>query len=286
MSTAALETSPRQAPFDALAETYDEQFTNSMVGRAQRRAVWRELERVFHSGQRILEINCGTGVDALHLARRGVEVLACDSSSRMIEVARERLRRGGLEPRLGQGSGAVGGASVSFEVLATEEIGKLHQGDSAQFDGALSNFAGLNCVEDVPAVASDLSRLLKPGAPVVLCLFGRHCGWEMLWYLARGNPRQAFRRLRSSGDLAQLGDGVTVHVRYPAVSELARLFAAQFRLKTWKGIGVAVPPSYAEPLARRFPRVLGSAASADRWLSRIPPLRGFGDHVLLIFERV
>jgi SAM-dependent methyltransferase len=286
MSTAALETSPRQAPFDALAETYDERFTNSMVGRAQRLAVWRELERAFHSGQRILEINCGTGADALHLARRGVEVLACDSSPRMIEVARERLRRGSLEPGLEQGPAVVPGASVSFEVLATEEIGKLHQRDSARFDGTLSNFAGLNCVEDVPAVARDLARLLKPGALVVLCLFGRHCAWEMLWYLAHGNPRKAFRRLRSSGDLAQLGDGVTVNVRYPRVSELTRLVAPQFRLKTWKGIGVAVPPSYAEPLARRFPRALGFAASADRWLSRIPLVRGLGDHVLLTFERV
>ena len=40
----------------------------SLIGRAQRRVVTKELDRIFHSGQRILELNCGTGVDALHLA--------------------------------------------------------------------------------------------------------------------------------------------------------------------------------------------------------------------------
>src|SRR5439155_1758061 len=75
------------APFDAIADTYDESFSDSSIGRAQRRVVWMETDRTFQAGQRILEINCGTGIDALHLAHRGVAVLACDASPRMIAVA-------------------------------------------------------------------------------------------------------------------------------------------------------------------------------------------------------
>ncbi|HKS95084.1 MAG TPA: class I SAM-dependent methyltransferase [Terriglobia bacterium] len=276
-----LNTASRPVPFDALAGTYDAQFTDSFIGRKQRQAVWRELDRLFHPGQRILEINCGTGVDALYLARRGVEVFACDSSSRMIEVARERMGRAARA----LGSGAGLSAKVKFEILATEEICKLHDSEPP-FDGVLSNFAGLNCVEDLRAVSRDLAQLLKPGAVAALCLFGPSCAWEILWYLAHGNARQAFRRLRSSGDLAELGDGMSVRVHYPTVATLGRLFAPEFRLRTWKGIGVAVPPSYVEPLAQRFPRVLGLAARTDRWLANVPVLRGLGDHVLLVFERV
>ncbi len=287
MASTTLESAPRQAPFDALAGTYDEQFTNSLIGRAQREAVWRELEHVFRPGQRILEINCGTGVDALHLASLGVEVLACDSSSRMIEVARARLRRARLEASLEPARGVALLAPVRFEVVASEEIGRLHQGGSTpEFDGVLSNFAGLNCVEGLETVARDLAWLLKPGAPAALCLFGRCCAWEILWYLARGRPRKAFRRLRTSGDLAQLGESATVRVRYPTVRALARCFAPKFRLKTWKGVGVAVPPSYMEPLARRFPKALSLLARADRWLGALPVVRGLGDHMLLVFERV
>lgn len=294
MSTNALEAAPRPAPFDAVAAAYDAEFTDSVIGQAQRRAVWRELDGAFRAGQRVLEINCGTGVDALHLARRGVEVLACDSSSRMIEVARQPLRRavGALlaAPELETDAGSSGlrtklGAPVRFEVLATEEIGTL-RGSLAPFDGAFSNFAGLNCVDDLEAVGRDLAALLKPGARMVLCLFGTRCVWETLWYLGRGQPRKAFRRLRSAGGVARLGNGTTVRVRYPSVRALRRLFRPEFRLKAWKGVGVAVPPSYVEPLARRFPRGLALLVWMDRWVASLPLLRGLGDHVVLVFERV
>src|SRR5450755_3636512 len=80
------------APFDAIAERYDETFTKSKIGRAQRASVWKELERVFQPGDRVLEIGCGTGVDACFLAGLGVTVVATDSSPQMIAVATRRVR--------------------------------------------------------------------------------------------------------------------------------------------------------------------------------------------------
>ena len=77
MSIRLEHSTPIAAPFDAIAEAYDDVFSNSAIGRAQRRAVWSEMDREFHAGQSVLEINCGTGIDALHLAQRGVSVDAC-----------------------------------------------------------------------------------------------------------------------------------------------------------------------------------------------------------------
>ena len=42
------------AVFDAIAERYDSIFTESVIGRAQRQAVWRELEPMLAPGQRVL----------------------------------------------------------------------------------------------------------------------------------------------------------------------------------------------------------------------------------------
>ncbi len=267
----SLMTPPCIAPFDAVAATYDETFTHSLIGGAQRRATWRELDRAFRPGQRVLELNCGTGFDAVHLADRGIEVVACDVSPRMIEVARQRQRR--TAPR----------ARIDFRVLATEEIAELQ--DEGPFDGAFSNFAGLNCVENLPLVASDLARLLKPGAPAVLCFAGRYVGWEMLWYLLRGNPRKAFRRLQKGPIAARIAEGVRVEVHYSSVREIGRIFAPEFRLRRWKGVGVAVPPSYLEPHAVRFPRIMAALEGIDRMAGRCPLARGLADHVLLTFER-
>lgn len=260
-----------EAPFDHVADTYDRDFTNSLIGRAQRDSVWKELDRCFHPGQRILELNCGTGVDAVHLAERGVEVLACDVAPRMIQVARQRLASPGRAARL------------EFRVLATEQIAAL--AGEGPFDGAFSNFAGLNCLRDLRAVACDLAGLLAPGATVLLCMAGRAVAWEIVWYLGHGNFRKAFRRFRRGGTIGRLAEGVTVEVYYPSVSDMARWFAPEFRLRRWKGVGVTLPPSYLEPCARRFPGVLKSMVRADRWLAGVPVIRALADHVLLEFQR-
>jgi 2-polyprenyl-3-methyl-5-hydroxy-6-metoxy-1,4-benzoquinol methylase len=50
---------------------------------------------------------------------------------------------------------------IDFRVLATENIESLDK--EGLFDGAFSNFSGLNCVDDLAAVAQKLARLLRPG---------------------------------------------------------------------------------------------------------------------------
>jgi len=259
-------------PFDAVADEYDARFTNSLIGRAQRESVWREMDRLFHPGQRILEINCGTGVDALHLSARGIHVVACDASGGMVNVA---LRR--LDALCNRGH-------VDFRVLAIEQIRQLEK--EGLYDAVLSNFAGLNCVADLRRVARDLARLVRPGGRAVLCVFGRLCLWEMVWYLLRGNLQKALRRLSGGGVLARLAPGQSVLVRYPSIGSLRRDFGPHFRLVSWKGVGIVVPPSYLEPWAKRFARLFEFAARIDPFLGRSPGFRALADHAVLVFERV
>ena len=53
--------------FDASATTYDTSFTNTEIGRLQRRRVYKYLNRYLNTSEplNILELNCGTGEDAL-----------------------------------------------------------------------------------------------------------------------------------------------------------------------------------------------------------------------------
>jgi SAM-dependent methyltransferase len=259
------------APFDAIADRYDEIFTTSRIGQAQRAAVWAELEKVFRPGDRVLEIGCGTGVDACFLAERGVAVVACDSSPQMITVATRRVRENGRH------------SSVYPRLLAAENIASLRDADS--FDGVFSNFGALNCVRDLGLLARNLGALLKPGAPALLCLMGPCCLWEISWYLAHANPRKAFRRLHRGAVAGHLTKQTFVSVYYPSVRKLARIFAPEFRLKALQGIGVTVPPSYVEPWADRFTGLLHLGSRIDSVLGRCPGIRALADHILLKFER-
>jgi ubiquinone/menaquinone biosynthesis C-methylase UbiE len=260
------------APFDAIAARYDETFTSSKIGQAQRASVWSELAKTFRPGDRALEIGCGTGIDASFLAARGVQVVACDSSSQMIAVATRRILENGQQEL------------VRPLVLRAEGIATLPSDEL--FDGAFSNFGALNCVEDLQQFVRDLARLLKPGATALLCWMGPCCLWEMAWYLTHGNAGKAFRRMNNEeGVTARIADGAFVRVHYPSVRLLARTFGPEFRMQSFKGIGVAVPPSYLEELAQRHPRLLQLCERADSWMGRCPGIRALADHVLLRFQR-
>jgi ubiquinone/menaquinone biosynthesis C-methylase UbiE len=258
-----------RAYWDSVADTYAQDFESTLIGQLKRAAVWRDLDRLFVSGQRVLEINCGTGIDALHLAERGIRVVACDISERMIELARLRV-----------GSTRFSKA-VEFRTLATEDLARLLE-DEGRFDGAFSNFSGLNCVEDLRKVSDNFSRLLYPGGRVLLCMLGRFVPWEIVWFGVHGKFRRALRRL--SGPTTRAIPGGTLNVVYPSAHQIAEAFSEHFRLRKFDGIGIFVPPSYMEHWARRFPKAISAFASADQLLGSLPGFRSTADCILLELE--
>lgn len=285
-----------------MAADYDRSFTDTLLGGLMRRAVWRRMDAAFRPGDRVLELNCGTGADAVYLGRRGVRVLATDVSPAMVEVARAKVERAGL-------SGVVEVERLAIEELSAQagdqetrrRAGKEHAADrpaslspgllvsdlpahplasSGPFDGALSNFGGLNCVDDLAPVAAGLAARLRPGASALVCLMGPLVPWEWGWFLRRGSPRKALRRLRRGGTPWR---GMTI--RYPSIGAARRAFAPHFRLTRAGGVGALLPPSYAEDWAARHPRLVERLAAWERRLEALPPLPWLADHYLLELER-
>ena len=78
-----------RAPFDTIASIYDDQFTDTRTGYLQRQLVYLHLEKILKQNKpkRILELNCGTGADAIWLTQKGFEVVATDISADMVKVA-------------------------------------------------------------------------------------------------------------------------------------------------------------------------------------------------------
>ncbi len=255
------------AVFDQFAHDYDERF-GGLLGQLLRRATWRWLDAAFGPGDSVLELSCGTGEDALHLAGRGVRVLATDTSAGMLEVARGKVLA------------ETASSKVALRQVAIEQIGTLEGEFRLGFDGAFSNFGGLNLVTDLPVVARPLGALVKPGGRVVLCIMGPLVPWEWAWFLAHGDPARAFRRLEPGGATWR-----GVKVRYPSIRKARRAFAADFRVLRAGGLGVLVPPPYTERWAGRH---AGMIAMLERWERRIeswPLVPWLGDHYVLLLER-
>jgi ubiquinone/menaquinone biosynthesis C-methylase UbiE len=256
--------------WDSASEDYEEVFSGTSLGKIRREAVWRDMLRLFRRDDRVLEINCGTGLDAVFLAQHGVELVACDISPQMIERARQHAASESV------------GERIEFVVLPTEELGAL--ADGPLFDGAFSNFSGLNCVKDLSPVRVQLSRRMKPGAPLLLCMMGSVGLWERFRFLLHGQFRRAFpRRQEKTAEFVRAPELKTY--RY-SVAEICAQFAPSFRLRRWKGIGITVPSAYMEHWARRLPRVVRFLAAVDQRIGGLPVFRDLADCVILEFEHV
>lgn len=270
------------APFDSLAAGYDAEFTQGRVGRAQRQVVWDVLDETLASLGRpasILELNCGTGEDALHLARGGHELLATDVSQAMLDQAHDKLSRAGVGER-------VQLHHLDLQALADGRVSLPAPGRS--FDLVLSNFGGLNCLppQTLQALAAPLAACLAPGGSLVTVVMPRVCLWETAWALLHGQPRRACRRWRAGPHTARLGEGhPSLPIWYHGPGALQRLLGANFRAVRRRPVGLAVPPSDLEPLARRLPRAFDVMAALDRrWLTA-GWAASLADHALIHWRR-
>jgi SAM-dependent methyltransferase len=278
---------PAAAAFDAVAERFDARYGAWLSVAAQRRAVRAALAEAFPLWSRVLEIGGGTGEDACWLTERGRDVLLTDPSPAMVRLASEKLRaaRERRDSRDGA-SDVIDAEGVAAVGCAAEDLETLVASPAVQrrlpFDGAFSNFAGLNCVSDLAPVGRALGQLVRPGGRVLLVLFGACSPGEWVVQLARGDWRGAARRF-STGDVhARLG-GRDFTVRYHRARDIRRALHPWFTLRRRLGIGLFVPPSAAEPAISRHPRALAWLERADRIVSR--PLAALGDHVLYDFIR-
>lgn len=250
--------------FDDLAQTYDADFTDTAVGRTLRDMVWARLDRLFPPGARILELGCGTGEDALRLASRGLRVVATDASAEMIQVARAKAAA----------TAQPTAQPVDFQCRTMEHLGDVL--DAAPFDGVLSNFGAINCVNDVPGLVRALAPAVKPGARLIWVVMGRHVWWEWAWYLFRGQARKAWRRLRREGVPWR---GLTIS--YPTPRDLTAQLWPYFAVDRASALGFALPPSYAAAWLNRSPRLLSAITCIEKQAQRFPVTAGWADHYII-----
>ncbi|MBP7687644.1 MAG: methyltransferase domain-containing protein [Thermoflexales bacterium] len=259
-----------ETAFDAVATEYDRDFTATPLARLLREQVWARLGAHFQAGDYVLELNCGTGEDALWLAQRGVQVTATDVSTAMLNVTERKARDCGVSDLI---ETSVLDLTAPFALQAVK------------LDGAFSNFGGLNCVNDLQPLAAFLANRIKPRGQLILVPMNRWCAWEIVWHLLHRQFRTAFRRLRRDGVEANVGRD-TVHVWYPSIRILRQTFAPHFQLRRVIGLGVWLPPSYLEPVITKRPTLFRRLQRCDQLTRNRWPFSHIADHVILEFERV
>jgi hypothetical protein len=150
------------------------------------------------------------------------------------------------------------------------------------YDGAFSNFGGLNVLENLRPLAAALSQWVRPGGHLVLAPMGPFCPWEIGWYGLRGQWKTAVRRFRQPA-MARIGDN-QIPVWYPPARRLRQAFAPWFECVHVESLGLWLPPSYLAHWVERWPRLFAALDQLERATARLSG--GWGDHYIMILTRV
>ena len=253
--------------FSKQSAHYDETDNANAILTDLRKQVYRHVAGFMRPCSQILELNAGTGIDALYFARRGHAVLATDLSDGMIAQIERKIAANDLGQRL------------TCRQLSYEE---LHLLAGKKFDYVFSNFGGLNCIDDLSRVSRHLPPLLNPGAYLTWVVMPPVCPWELAGVL-KGHGAKAFRRLQRSGAVSHL-EGEYFKTYYHSLRAIRSALGRSFGLLKSEGLAALSPP----PHRGSFPQVNRRLYSFLRWLdNRVGhafPFNRCADHIVVTFR--
>jgi len=217
-----------------------------------------------------LELNAGTGLDAVALVERGYRVHATDIAPGM--VAQMELKRAEMV-RKKEILGLDG--RFTTQLCSFTELDKVAAGP---FDAVFSNFGGLNCVAELTAVTRHLPQLLKPGGVLIWVVMPPICPWELV--LLPKDWRVATRRLRPGGVVANV-EGVQFQTFYFTPGQVQKALGSAFHTVALSGLSIVTPTADNDQFARRHPRLFRWLVRLDDWLGKRPLFNRIGDFFIL-----
>jgi ubiquinone/menaquinone biosynthesis C-methylase UbiE len=257
--------------FTRQSAVFDEVYGKDAIVNYKRRRVWEHVNHFLSPGSLILELNAGTGEDAIEFARSGHRVHATDLSNGMLSILQEKVILNHLRHR------------VTYEQCSFTKLSSLQ--NTGPYDLIFSNFAGLNCTNDLEGVLHSFDKLLKPGGHITLVLLPKFCLWESL-LLFRGRFTTAIRRWTGNSGTKANVEGVEFRCWYYNPSFVRKQLGTSYSLKSLEGLCTIVPPSYLQNFSEKRPRLY-------RWLERWEnkwkskwPWRLVGDYYIITLEKI
>lgn len=256
--------------FDKSALTYDDTFTHSNIGRYLRERVHGYLCQSLPDEKKlsILELNCGTGEDAIYFARKGHLVTATDSSLQMLAAAKRKAEAASL------------GLEVKFEQLNINDLEQCRFGNT--YDLVFSDFGGLNCISpgSLKKMSRNLKNILTGNGRFIAAVMSKYCLWEVGYFLLKGKINKSFRRWgRNALDVSMNGEIIKTYYYTP--SGLKNIFEREFSVIDQIPIGLFLPPTYMESFFAKRISMLTFLNRLESISSNWSRFSALGDHFLI-----
>lgn len=255
-----------QKAFDTYAKNYDDHFSFSLIGKMQRERVQHYLKPYLKTTQTILEINCGTGVDALFFANKNHTVIATDISESMIEVAQQKI-------------------ATDNSIFMRCDMRSLNQLSIPKSTLVFSNFGGLNCLnkDELQQLSIDINMHLQPNGLAYFVVMGRKCVWENFYF--KWIKHKGYKRRENINGVATEINNEQFTTYYYSPAELKNRFSNHFSVVSIKPIGLSVPPSYLNYFFEKHSHLLKALYLLEKLVVRFSFMANYADHYAIVLQK-
>ena len=253
-----------QAPF------FDELYGADAIIQYKRERVRNHVLGFLKTHAAILELNSGTGEDAIFFAGLGHRVHATDISEGMQQQLKEKITKAGFSEK------------ISCELCSYTALDSLLQ--KGPYDLIFSNFAGLNCTNDLALVLDSFDELLNPGGMITLVILPKFCLWESL-LIFKGKFKTAMRRFFSSKGRKAKVNGVPFTCWYHSPKFIIKQLGNKYSLLGLEGLCSIVPPSYMEHFSLKHPKLFPFLVKKENKLKSRWPWKYIGDYYIISFRK-
>jgi len=255
--------------FDKIASGYDSRDDQNAILRWMRGVVHKIYLMNIPENGMVLELNAGTGTDALFLAGLGMRVYATDISEEMINVIKAKIKNEKAESK------------IIAEAFSFDEIDTITE---SGFDAVVSNFGGLNCINDFSKLSHDIGSKLNQNGKFIAVVMSKICPWEIFYYFLGLDFKNAFRRFNKKGVIADL-NGEKIQAYYFKPKEFGRFFRSDFNIEKIYTLGYFTPPPYLIGIYNRLKPLVKLFMKIDDSVNGLFPFNRFGDHFIIVMSK-
>jgi ubiquinone/menaquinone biosynthesis C-methylase UbiE len=256
--------------FSDQARIFDALYGSDKIIQYKRERVRAHVLSYLKSQSSILELNAGTGEDAIFFANVGHTIHATDIATGMQEKLKEKVALAGLSGK------------ISCELCSFTELTHLKR--KGPYDLIFSNFAGLNCTNELSKVLDSFDALLKPGSMITLVVLPKFCLWETL-LIFKGKFATAMRRFFSSKGRKAEVNGFPFTCWYHSPKFISDHLKHKYTLLGLEGLCTIVPPSYIEHFGSKYPRLFSFLVKKENKYKSSWPWKYIGDYYIISFRK-
>jgi ubiquinone/menaquinone biosynthesis C-methylase UbiE len=257
------------AAFTAQSSKFDAQTTGNPMEVFYRDITRNHVLSFIQKGQTMLELNCGTGLDAMFFARQGLKVHATDNSDGMLNELRIKLDSENLN------------GSVTYQKCSFQSLNPVLKEN--KYDHVFSNYGGLNCAEDLAQVIKQVDAHVKPGGMVHFVMIAPVCFWEWITVF-KGKFKFAFRRLTKKGLRSHL-EGHYFDTYYYSAAYVQKAFGKNYAVVKMRALGFFTPPTFNHYFPTKHPVLFKVLKQLELTLNGLWPFNRTGDLYIISLKK-